>query len=510
MIPYTDNKEQIINIDTDYMEQPQREYDLFQNRICIYENNYSGHCEVAVCIIAFNRLDKTKLCVESVLKYTQDIEYKLVLLDNGSTDQTLNYFKDIVHPNKVIYHVTKNLGAIYAGTFLMKEVKEKYMAFVANDCIVTSNWLSNMLTCMKSDRQIGMVCPVSTNISNFQEMYIGEYQNMEEMQQFAAQHNKSNPLIWEERMRLIPVLAMYKKEMLDIIGVLDPGFYHEFSDDEFSARIRRGGYKMVLCLDTFIEHNHFFEERNLEKENISTNYGFLNYQKKFGNINPITDIQNYIRQYLLNIQLDIGTEQYIKILGIDVKCGGPLLDVKNNIRKAGYLFSNIKAFTTNISYYTDLSNIAEEVIHNDIQYLKKYYTPGSFHIIVTDTPLNSYMNSLELLDTILNLLEKDGYLLISLKNNLDITKLLRIVDWERIGGIDESTNIEIQDIIHQIEKHQIENVWIFNEPFLPEEVPTLKLVTDNFVNALSGVLGETAADIKEKLLIKKYWLLIKK
>lgn len=510
MLPYAGKKESIINIDTEYMKQPQREYDLFQNRNCIYGDIPTDQFEVAVCIIAFNRLDKTKQCIESVLKYTQNIKYKLVLLDNGSTDQTLNYFKNVNHPNKVIYHVTKNVGAMYAGILLMQAVQEKYMAFLANDCIVTANWLSNLLTCMKSDEQIGMVCPMSTNISNYQELNLGEYHNIEQMQQLAAQHNKSNPLLWEERMRLIPVLTMYRKEMLDIIGVLDPGFFHEFSDDEFSVRIRRGGYKMVLCMDTFIEHNHLLAERNLENEHISTNYGFLNYQKKFGNINPITDIQNYIKGYLQNIHIDIETEQYIKILGIDVKCGGPLLDVKNHIRKSGYLFSSIKAFSTNISYCTDLSYIAEEVTYNEIQYLKKYYNPGSFHIIVTDTPINSYMNSLEILDTMLELLEKDGYLLISLKNNLNITKFLRIVDWERIGGIDESTNIEIQDIIHQLEKHQIENVWIFNESFSAKEIQTLKLAADTFIAALSGILGETAASIKEKLLINKYWLLIKK
>ncbi len=502
--------QQIINIDTGFMSRPQREYDLFQNRACIYKEVSPGRCEVAVCVISFNRLEKTICCLESILKYTQDINYKLVLLDNGSTDQTLDYFKNVNHPNKVIYHVSQNAGAIYAGVLLMREIQEKYMVFVANDCIVTSNWLTNLLACMKSDKQIGMVCPVSSNVSNQQERYIGDYHDFEQMQELAAHYNQSNPLMWEERMRLIPVLAMYKKEMTDMIGVLDPGFYHEFSDDEFSMRIRRGGYKMMLCTDTFIEHNHLLEERDLKQENLSLSQGLLNFQKKFGNINPVTDIQNHVLEYVQNIQLHTEKNQYIKILGVDVKCGGPILDVKNHIRKSGYFYSEIKAFTTNISYQPDLSYIADDVIYGEVRDLKKYYIPNYFHIIVTDTPINHYMNALEILDTMLSLLENGGYLLISLKNNLDITKLLRIVDYERIGGIDESTNIEIRDIIQQLEKYQIANLWLFGESFPAQEIQTLRLAVDTLGNALSRLLEDSLESLKEKLLIEKYWLLIKK
>lgn len=507
---YRSLQEQIINIDTGNIARPQREYDIFHNRKCIYENSVSSQCETAVCIIAFNRLEKTKNCVESILKYTQGITYRLILVDNGSTDQTLDYFKAIHYPDKVIYHITKNIGAMYAGMLIMQEVQEKYITIVANDCIVTSNWLSNMLLCMKSDRQIGMVCPISTNISNCQEINIGECHSAEQIQLLAARHNQSNPLLWEERMRLIPVLAMYRKEMLDMIGVLDPGFYHEFSDDEFSMRIRRGGYKMVLCMDTFIDHNHLVTERNLEQENISTELGFVNFQRKFGNINPVSDIQNFIWVYLRDMQLDVPKEQYINILGIDVKCGGPILDVKNHIRKSGYLFTKIKAFTTNVAYYTDLSYIAEEVTHSEINNLKKTYVSNDFHIIVMDTPINFYANSLELLNEMLELLKKGGYLLISLKNNLDISKLLRIIDWERIGGIDKSTNIELQDILQHLEICQTENVWIYDETFPTQEMETLKLVAETIGKALFSILNETLDTVIERLLVKKYWLLIRK
>ena len=88
--------------------------------------------------------------------------------------------------------------------------------------------------------------------------------------------------------------------------------------------------------------------------------------------------------------------------------------------------------------------------------------------------------------------------------------MLRIVDYERIGGIDESTNIEIRDIIQQLEKYQIANLWLFGESFPAQEIQTLRLAVDTLGNALSRLLEDSLESLKEKLLIEKYWLLIKK
>ena len=48
----------------------------------------------SIVIVAHNELKYTKFCIESVLRCTQ-YPYKLVLVDNGSSDGTEEYFRSI-------------------------------------------------------------------------------------------------------------------------------------------------------------------------------------------------------------------------------------------------------------------------------------------------------------------------------------------------------------------------------------------------------------------------------
>ena len=78
----------IIELNTDKMEPPAVGNDLFENRTAVAEMRGADQAEVSILLLAYNRLDKTRRCVESILDNTKGIRYELVLLDNGSTDGT--------------------------------------------------------------------------------------------------------------------------------------------------------------------------------------------------------------------------------------------------------------------------------------------------------------------------------------------------------------------------------------------------------------------------------------
>ena len=150
-------------------------------------------------------------------------------MDSGSYDGTIEYFSSIHYERKSVYRLEKNLGANYAMHIIQRDLRAKYLAVVANDCIVTKNWLDNLLRCMKSDSHIGMVSPVLSNVSNFQEVDIGEYHTLEEMQELAAAFNVSDPMKWEERPRLISVCLLIRTEVFDSIGhYFDLAFFTTF------------------------------------------------------------------------------------------------------------------------------------------------------------------------------------------------------------------------------------------------------------------------------------------
>ncbi len=104
---------EIIEINTDAAKRPMTSDDMItvRNKIAdIHEASKETAFEATLVVIAYNRLEKTKSCVESIFKYTSHINFNLVLIDNGSTDgETLEYFKSIDYDETCVVHITKNI-----------------------------------------------------------------------------------------------------------------------------------------------------------------------------------------------------------------------------------------------------------------------------------------------------------------------------------------------------------------------------------------------------------------
>ena len=93
----------------------------------------------------------------------------------------MEYFKNVNYPNKTIMRLTKNITGVYATNKALQMVNTKYVVIVNNDVLVTPKWLTNLLECADRDPKIGMVCPVSTNVSCGQEENLGGFDTIDEM-----------------------------------------------------------------------------------------------------------------------------------------------------------------------------------------------------------------------------------------------------------------------------------------------------------------------------------------
>lgn len=65
-------------IDTSMLTSPTEADNLYISRQNAYENQLPGTPEITVFVVAYNRLEKTRRCVESILKYTEGIDYELL------------------------------------------------------------------------------------------------------------------------------------------------------------------------------------------------------------------------------------------------------------------------------------------------------------------------------------------------------------------------------------------------------------------------------------------------
>ncbi|WP_234119670.1 glycosyltransferase [Clostridium hydrogenum] len=380
---------------------------------------------VSIFVLAYNNLEKyTKKCVECILKYTKDVDYELILVDNGSDDDTYEYFKSVIHPRKKVIKITKNIGAGYGGYEGIYNSKGEYIVGIANDIFVTSNWLSNMLKCAMSDERIGMVTPVADSISNMQAVDLN-YSDFDDMQEKAKKYNISNPRLWHERLRLITIGTLYKKECIDIVGNPDYGFLHDFADDDISFRIRRAGYKTILCKDVFVCHAGKINDKGNGFALKSIEKGKKNFQDKYYGVDAWSDVANFESEMIscLNINNDFNNE--INVLGIDVLCGTPLLEVKNLLRENGLFDVKLHSYTEDAKYWIDLKTISDGIVEVDrIEFINEKFDKQIFDYILIEKPINFYNDIYRTFKNIGNCLRRGGQLILKLNNSFQLSSFM--------------------------------------------------------------------------------------
>ena len=413
-IIYSDEKEPIVYGDV---------LELYANR----EKSAAAVAEyddplVSIYFQAYNHLeDYTKPAIDALLRYTAEIDYELILVDNGSTDGTFEFFQSIPHPRKRIYRITKNIGAFYGYTAAKNAtqgrfLRGKYFVGLPNDILVTKNWLRNMLLCMESDERIGFVVPMSDNVSNRQQVNLG-YTNLSDMQEKAAAFNVSDPRKWHDRVRLIPTVCVIRTSLREFYEG-DYAFIYEFTDDDLSFAYRRLGYRNVLCGDVFVHHEGSTISAAVPEQRVENmEKGRLLFRRKYNGIDAWDDVINFevfMRRVLF--EKTAGKEN-ARALGIDVRCGTPLLEIQNTLRSDGFGNTQLTAYTTDPKYWQDLSYFCEGgVFCGDIDRLSHKLGDALYDYIIMGAYVDLYEDALAVIDSAASHLRTGGALVCKLRN----------------------------------------------------------------------------------------------
>ncbi|MFG6495432.1 glycosyltransferase [Fictibacillus sp. UD] len=233
--------------------------------------------KTSIVILTYNNLEYNKLCIESIRKYTLQNTYEIIVIDNNSTDGTVEWLKEqkdlvtIYNKENVGFPVGCNQGIKIAN-------QDNDILLLNNDVVVTPNWLDNLKIGLYSESIIGAVGAVTNNCSNNQ-VINANYNNLDQLIEFSRENNISDKFSWIEKLRLVGFCMLIKREVIDKVGLLDEIFTPgNFEDDDYSYRIRQIGYKLLLCKDSFIHH---FGSTSFKKSPVEYNKILHDNREKF-------------------------------------------------------------------------------------------------------------------------------------------------------------------------------------------------------------------------------------
>lgn len=111
--------------------------------------------EVTIVVTTWNSVSILKMFTEYLQKYTT-VPYKLIVIDNGSTDSTISFLQNL---DVLLIRNYQNVGVVKALAQAEKLVETKYIVAANDDILVSPYWLENLIEVYESDGAIKIAAP---------------------------------------------------------------------------------------------------------------------------------------------------------------------------------------------------------------------------------------------------------------------------------------------------------------------------------------------------------------
>lgn len=190
-------------------------------------------------------------------------DYELLLVDNGSPDDTLEVFLETrkVHKNTQIFSFPANIEYCGAVNTVLSHAKGDCVFFLSNDILVTPTYFSELIACLRDNASYG----IARGCSNFvdgslqpQNLLNGHarFESMVELFKFA----EALPEVFIKR---VPVDDQFltgdafavSRQTIDRIGGFDTRFVGYFGDPDYWIRCRGAGFRSVVTVNAFAYHD---------------------------------------------------------------------------------------------------------------------------------------------------------------------------------------------------------------------------------------------------------------
>jgi len=205
----------------------------------------------SIVILTHNQLPYTRGCLESIRFYT-DEPYELVLVDNGSTDGTVEWLGK--QPDVRLITNAENRGFPAGANQGIRAARGDSIVLLNNDTLVGTGWLRRMLAALRRAPRTGLVGPVSNNVSGEQQVAV-DYTDLAQLDGFAWRWGREHDGQTMPTDRLVGFCLAFPRSLVDEIGLLDERFgIGNFEDDDYCRRAIEAGYQPAVARDAYVHH----------------------------------------------------------------------------------------------------------------------------------------------------------------------------------------------------------------------------------------------------------------
>ena len=110
--------------------------------------------DLSIIIVSYNTSDFLKECLESIKKNTEGLNYEIIVVDNASSDNSLQVLR-AKFPDVLVIKKQENIGFSKANNLGIEKSKGRYVLFLNPDTVVYKDSLLGMVKFMDEHKEAG-------------------------------------------------------------------------------------------------------------------------------------------------------------------------------------------------------------------------------------------------------------------------------------------------------------------------------------------------------------------
>lgn len=229
---------------------------------------------VSIIIVNWNGGEVFGNCLTSLSKIDYP-NWELIVVDNGSSDGSLQKLQEVKIPKLHIIKNKVNVGFAPANNQGYKKARGKYILLLNNDTEVTPTFLSKLVDRMEQDISIGVVQPKIFMMRRPGHLdNAGSFLTRIGFLEHWGFGRKDGPEFDKEReiFSAKGACMLIQRRVIEEVGLFDKDFVSYFEESDFCWRVWLAGYKVLYFPKTNIDHRIGYTIRRLDVAQINYDY----------------------------------------------------------------------------------------------------------------------------------------------------------------------------------------------------------------------------------------------
>jgi GT2 family glycosyltransferase len=232
---------------------------------------------ISIIILNWNGEKFIKECIDSVLN-TEYSQMEIIIVDNGSTDTSLKIINSYSDSLRLIAH-SQNLGFAAGMNSGINAAQGEFVVTLNNDLVVDKNWLQRPVEILRAYPEVGII--------SCRQMVYGTDDTIDIVFSKPSPYLLPVPVGSDQKYSEHPeyhierevsgasgASVIYRKALLEQVGIFDERFFAYHEESDLQARARKSGWKCMYVPSAVVYHMgsrsfgklsrtfHYYHERN--------------------------------------------------------------------------------------------------------------------------------------------------------------------------------------------------------------------------------------------------------